>query len=129
MDRRLFLQTMTGLVASVRSGSAADETIHLGKRGIDVDYASYLSKHDIVYLSPALEGYEGFPIGNGDMGGMLWTPSGGLTLTLNKCDAWDDKAGFEPGNQTDLVSCGVLNIESLPVFDWIYLQDYQAKLS
>lgn len=129
MDRRLFLQIMTGVLASARNANAADEIIHLGKRGVDVDYASYLSKHDIVYLSPALEGYEGFPIGNGDMGGMLWTPSGGLSLTLNKCDAWDDRSGFEPGNQTDLVSCGALNIESLPVFDWIYLEDYEARLS
>src|SRR5262245_4335238 len=129
MHRRSFLQMISGFVASAANSFAAAETIHLGRHGLDVDYSSYVSKHDIVYLSPAFEGYEGFPIGNGDMGGMLWTPSGGFTLTLNKCDAWDDKNGFEPGNQTDLVSCGALNIESLPVFDWIYLEDFEARLS
>jgi hypothetical protein len=62
------------------------------------------------------------------MGGMLWTP-GDLRWTLNKGDAWDDKPGFEPGNQTDLVSCGLLTLRSLPVFDWLYLNDYEARLS
>ena len=27
---------------------------------------SYLLKHDIVYKTPAYEGFEGFPLGNGD---------------------------------------------------------------
>ena len=29
---------------------------------------SYLSKHDIVYKTPAYQGFEGFPFGNGDLG-------------------------------------------------------------
>ena len=32
----------------------------------------YLSKHDIVYFSPTQLEAEGFPMGNGDIGGMVW---------------------------------------------------------
>ena len=34
--------------------------------------ASYLTKHDVVYKTPAYEGFDGFPLGNGDLGGMVW---------------------------------------------------------
>ncbi len=36
--------------------------------GFNVDYKNYLSKHDIVFLSPNYEGFEGLNIGNGDLG-------------------------------------------------------------
>lgn len=39
---------------------------------------SYLSRHDIVYKTPAYEGFEGFPLGNGDMGGMMWNRPDGV---------------------------------------------------
>lgn len=47
---------------------AAEDTI-LSSPGVtpfEVDYPEYFSKHDIVYLTPPYEGYEGFPIGNGN---------------------------------------------------------------
>ena len=128
LNRRKFLQTVASLPASGLGALAAGAPSHLGPAGLDVDFESYLSSHDIVYLSPAEEGYEAFPLGNGDQGGMLWTPGGDLCWALNKSDAWDDKPGFEPGNQTDLVSCGLLKVHSLPVFDWMYLEDYRARL-
>jgi hypothetical protein len=49
---------------------------------LDVDYASFLSRNDIVYLSPAREGWEGLPLGNGRFGAQVWQPDG-LAFHLN----------------------------------------------
>ena len=47
--------------------------------------SSYLSKQDIVYKTPAYEGFEGFPLGNGDMGGMVWNTNNSTnSLDLSK---------------------------------------------
>ena len=36
-----------------------------------VDVSEYLARHDIVYRRPALKPYEGLPVGDGKMGGLL----------------------------------------------------------
>ena len=48
----------------------------------------YLSKHDIVYFSPTQLEAEGFPMGNGDIGGMVWNHDNGIELQINKNDLW-----------------------------------------
>ncbi len=55
-------------------------TVRVGQ--LDVDYASFLSRNDIVYLSPAREGWEGLPLGNGRLGAQAWQPDG-FTFQLN----------------------------------------------
>jgi len=129
MNRRDFCETLASLFACSPASGEAGGQAHLKDHKLNIDYAAYLSGHDLVYLSPAEDGWEAMPLGNGDLGGMLWNPGGDLFWTLNKSDAWDDRPGFEPGNQTDLVSCGALRLRSLPVFDWLYLQDFEARLS
>ncbi len=104
---------------------------------IKVDYEKYLSQHDIVYLSPAGGGYEGLPIGNGDLAAMVWTPPQGILCHINKSDLWDDapKGHFKHWGKkweeqaTCLRSAGELFIQnSLPAFDWKYLIDFEARL-
>ena len=61
---------------TVRLGWGAESTAELAVGnepglGFGVDYPVYFSGHDIVYLSPPVEGWEGFPLGNGDLGGMI----------------------------------------------------------
>lgn len=117
-------------------------TIAFDGEGVDLDRDAFLSGHDVVYLSPAVEGYEGFPVGNGDLGAMAWTPPDRLALQINKINTWDDapRGLFEPWEDarnpekselfTALRSCGELRIEpGLPVFDWMYLDDFEGRLS
>jgi len=111
-------------------------------KGLSVNREAFLSQHDVVYLSPAVDGYEGFPIGNGDLGAMGWTPPKELFFQINKTDTWDDAPPglFSPWEDaqdpdkaerfTSLRSCGQLRIEpGLPVFDWMYLKDFEGRLS
>lgn len=89
--------------------------------------SNYLSKHDIIYQSPAYEGFEGFPLGNGDLGGMIWNTHNGIEVQINKNDLFDQS--HEESRAT--LRGGVrLSIDlGSPGFEWIYLDDFEGRLS
>ena len=124
------------------SNGIGQDTIAFDGSDLSVDLPAFLSQHDIVYLSPATEGYDGFPVGNGDLGAMAWTPPDKLFFQINKTNTWDDapEGMFSPWEDrnnpgkselfTSLRSCGQLMIEpGLPAFDWMYLEDFEGRLS
>ncbi len=53
-----------------------------------------VSRHDLVYLSPPEDPTQGIPLGNGDVGALVWTEGSRIVIVLNKCDLMDD-ATFE----------------------------------
>lgn len=96
-----------------------------------------ISQHDIVYLSPPDDPILGLPIGNGDLGGLLWTEDSKLMVAVNKCDTWDDSpkqefrnwAKDEVENQTSLRHCCRVAIDfKMPVFDLLYQEDFEARI-
>lgn len=90
---------------------------------------NYLSKHDIVYFSPTQLEAEGFPMGNGDMGGMIWNHDDGIELQINKNDLWS-KSNREEGNLSVLKHAARLKIDfGIPVFNWIHLKNFEGRLS
>ena len=81
----------------------------------------YLSKHDIVYFSPTQLEAEGFPMGNGDIGGMVWNHDNGIELQINKNDLWT-KAQPEEYGMSLLRHAARLKIDfGAPVFSWVHL--------
>ena len=87
---------------------------------------SYLSQHDIVYLEPEFDSFNGFPLGNGDLGGMLWFTNEGITLQINKIDLYDKPAN---GRMT-LRSAGRLKVNlGVPCYSYMHLADFEARLS
>src|SRR3990170_7611722 len=102
-----------------------------------IDWPGRLSQHDVVYLSPPEDPSLGLPIGNGDLGSLLWTTDSKLVLAINKCDTWDDnKPGTfanwsreEEEAYTTLRHGGRLVLDfGCPVFDLLYQQDFWARL-
>ena len=102
-----------------------------------IDWPGRLSQHDVVYLSPPEDPSLGLPIGNGDLGALLWTTDSKLVLAINKCDTWDDNQPGDFSNwsreeeeaYTTLRHGGRLVIDfGCPVFDLLYQQDFQARL-
>ena len=101
--------------------------ILIGQNPLFVVDSTYLNKHDIVYKTPAYEGFEGFPVGNGDLGGMVWNTNNGLEVQINKTDLFD-----QPNKEslTTLRGGARLNIDlGAPGFEWIYLDDFDGRLS
>jgi hypothetical protein len=90
---------------------------------------SYLSKHDIVFLSPTQLEAEGFPMGNGDLGGMIWNHENGIEIQINKNDLWSEPDPRE-NDFSSLRHCGRLKIDfGAPVFSWIHMSDFEGRLS
>jgi len=102
-----------------------------------IDWPVRLSQHDVVYLSPPEDPSLGLPIGNGDLGALLWTTDSKLVLAINKCDTWDDNKPGPFGNwtraeeesYTTLRHGGRLVIDfGCPVFDLLYQKGFQARV-
>ncbi|MCX6925021.1 MAG: hypothetical protein NT154_17685, partial [Verrucomicrobia bacterium] len=118
---------MTGRVVGGAEGTAETADSKKQELGFGVDYPAYFSGHDIVYHSPPVEGWEGFPLGNGDLSGMIWCTPTGLKLQINKTDAWD-----RPNQETGMLlrSCGQLTLDfNVPCHEWLYLDEFEARLS
>ncbi len=135
-----------GLSQAAEGGQASDSSPtagplespfspHSGKW--EIAWPERLSQHDVVYLSPPEDPTLGLPIGNGDLGALVWTTRRELVLAINKCDTWDDnKRGHfhnwgreEEENYTTLRHCARLVIDlDCPAFDLLYQQDFQGRL-
>ena len=90
---------------------------------------NYLSKHDIVYFSPTQLEAEGFPMGNGNIGGMIWNNDNGIEMQINKNDLWT-KLSPDEGNTSILKHAARLKVDfGTPVFNWIHLKNFEGRLS
>ena len=94
-----------------------------------------ISQHDLVYHSPPEDPILGLPIGNGDIGALVWAESGRLMFAINKSNLWDvDSSNINVDNSKDeegtcLRHCGRLIIDfNMPVFDIMYLNDFSGRL-
>lgn len=91
------------------------------------DVRDYLRRHDVVFRSPMLHGFEGFPVGNGDMAAMVWNSEEGLCLQINKNDLW-----LHPDEEDNMIlrAAGQLKLDfGMPVFNYLYLDDFEGRLN
>ncbi|MFF2482485.1 carbohydrate-binding domain-containing protein [Paenibacillus sp. NPDC058071] len=102
--------------------SAADipnsEAFNGGAGVLDVDYASYLSKHDVVFQSPIADTKGSLMVGNGRVGGMVWDTQNGITMQVQGVDA----------SQEGFASQGLVNLYTTPGLNTGYTT-YNQRLS
>lgn len=53
---------------------------------VNISYKKYLSNHNVIYKSLTENSYDGLPIGNGHMAGIIQTRPSGLKLLVNRAD-------------------------------------------
>jgi hypothetical protein len=125
------------LSANASPPEVVESSFSPGQGQWEIAWPERLSQHDVVYLSPPEDPTLGIPIGNGDLGALLWTTNQEVVLAINKCDTWDDEtAGSfsnwghqEEENYTTLRHCGRLTIDlGCPALDLLYQQDFQGRL-
>lgn len=95
-----------------------------------------VARHDLVYLSPPDDPTQGIPLGNGDLGVLVWSEGSKLIFVLNKCDLWDDGpprlrnwAPAEEDYCSALRHAGRIVLDfGVPLFDLFYLSDFQGRL-
>jgi hypothetical protein len=90
---------------------------------LTVDYKGILSQHDVVYLTPPIAGHEGLILGDGEAGARLWNPPDRLVLQLNHSAFWNDSSPSPANDHGARVEIQT----GLPMFDWKYLRDYEAR--
>ena len=103
-----------------------------------ITWPERVSRHDLVYLAPPADPLQyGMPIGNGDIGALIWCDDRRIYIAFNKCDLWED-ASFGPfGNwrpeeeeysTTLRHGCRIVIDFGSPIFDTFYLSDFKARL-
>ncbi|MDQ1256397.1 MAG: hypothetical protein QG656_993, partial [Candidatus Hydrogenedentes bacterium] len=125
----LALPILFALVPAATGSEPTDAGMESAPFLVDV---SYLSRHDIVFQQPMQLEAEGFPLGNGDMGGLVWTCPEGIEFQINKNDVWS-----RPESGNDAASMGVprhcarVKVDfGMPVFSWIHhMNDFEGRFS
>jgi len=84
---------------------------------LNVDYAAYLSKHDVVYNKPNTNPLYGLTVGNGRVGAMVYSENG-LTMQVGGVDA----------SQQTAFSAGLVNLSTSPALD-DSSSNYQQRLA
>lgn len=69
-----------------------------------------VSAQRIVHRRPPTHWEHGFPLGNGDLGVMLWGDGGPLAFTLDKSDLWDLRANNDYLSQPDCNYAGLIRL-------------------
>jgi alpha-L-fucosidase 2 len=101
--------------AGVGGGTPAPTTVIDGPTGeafdpkvglLDIDYANYLSKHDVVYNQENTNPLYGLTVGNGRMGAMVWSANG-LTMQVGNVDE----------SQQNAFSAGLVNLSTTPALN------------
>ncbi len=112
-------QNTLNLQGTPMNSQQQGSTVAFNGTSLSVDYSSYLSQHDLVYHAPPLESSQAMPIGDGDMGAMLWSP-GKVMLQIQKNDLWDDppvqtsEQASRFANSWSLLSAGRVGINCSP---------------
>ncbi|HYQ65020.1 glycosyl hydrolase family 95 catalytic domain-containing protein [Actinophytocola sp.] len=121
--RVLSVAVLTGTALAVipattpASASPTDAAFSSSAGRLDVDYAAYLARHDIVYNRPNTNPAYGLTVGNGRTGAMAWQANG-LTMQVSSVDA----------SQQTAFGAGLVNLSTSPAMESGY-STYQQRLS
>lgn len=79
----------------------------------------------------------GMPIGNGDIGALVWCDDRRIIIAFNKCDLWEDAAfgafcNWKPEQEESSTTlrhgCRIIIDFRVPIFDAFYLKNFEARL-
>lgn len=104
----------------------------------NISWPGKLSQYDLVYQSPPKDPLQGIPLGNGEVGVLIWCEDSRIIAAVNKSDLWDDAAFGHFRNwhkeEEDLSTtlrhaCRIIIDFKLPIFSTLFLSDFSARLS
>ena len=100
---------------------------------LNVDFASLISRADLHYTEPASRSEEGLPVGNGRMGGFVWTSPSALKFQINRVDVFgcDSTTTSFPRADTDYAGgCGYVDINLADAGEDVFAgKDFRQHLS
>jgi len=96
--------------------SADTQSLNTSTGGLDVNYAGYLSRDDVVFNTPITNPVNASQAGNGKVGMMVWN-SNGLTAQVSGVDTSEQSA----------FSAGLVNFQTSPGIDTGYSKFQQRQ--
>jgi alpha-L-fucosidase 2 len=99
---------------SPASAAPSDAAFNSSTGALNVDYAGYLAKHDIVYNRPNTNPLYGLTVGNGRTGAMAWSQNG-LTMQVSGVDL-AEQSTYAAGN-LNLQLAGTSTTQRLSLYD------------
>ncbi|MDB5105122.1 MAG: hypothetical protein JWP91_2811 [Fibrobacteres bacterium] len=109
--------TVMACLAAFSPSFAVNHAFDQAKGALSVDYARYLSKHDIAFNKPITDPKHAMTVGNGRVGAAVWNAKG-ITMQVTGVDA----------SPQTCFSQGQLNLSTLPRMDTGYAS-FQQVLS
>ena len=103
----------------------------------EIAWPGRVAQYDLVYKSPPVDPMQGIPLGNGDVGALIWTEDSKIIIVVNKCDLWDDakpdtadnwKNEKDEHSTTQRHACRIIIDFKYPVFNTLYLSGFTARL-
>lgn len=95
-----------------------------------------LPKHDLYYGTPNNDPAAGIPLGDGDMGSLVWLEADAIHIHINKTDLWDDTtldSVYNSGEDENLTCWrhgGEITVKfGSPCFEYIYQKEFEQRLS
>ena len=108
---------MLAVPAGPAQASPTDAAFNSATGALNVNYAGYLSKHDVVYNRLNTNPLHGLTVGNGRTGAMVWNANG-LTMQTSGVDL----------AQQSTYAAGHVNLSTSPQLD-SGVSTYQQRLS
>src|SRR5687767_7152899 len=71
-----------------------------------IDYARLVSRADLVYDKPVRRSEEGMPVGNGTLGGLVWTTPTAFHTQLNRVDVFANNSASNAFYERHTDYCG-----------------------
>src|SRR5689334_22543068 len=100
---------------------------------LDVDYRRLVSRADLDYTTPAARSEEGMPVGNGQMGSLVWTSPSAMKFQINRVDVFaeDARSVSFPQADSDYASgCGYVDINLVDAGDDVFTgKEFNQHLS
>ncbi len=94
-----------------------------GSRIMKVDYKSLVSRADLSYDTPVTRSEEGMPVGNGQMGSLVWTTPSAIHFQINRTDVFSvgcNTNSFPIAHTTYANGCGYLDINVVDYGDDVF---------
>ncbi|MCP4309681.1 MAG: glycoside hydrolase, partial [Bacteroidetes bacterium] len=88
-----------------------------------VDYRSLVSRADLSYDVPATRSEEGMPVGNGNMGSLVWTTPSAMHFQINRNDVFAmgcNTTSFQSGHTNYSHGCAYVDINFIDYGDEVF---------
>lgn len=98
--------------------------------GDQINYPDLISHADLVYHQPVINSEAGMPVGNGNMGSLVWTTPSAIHFQINRVDIFGNSSASDNFYQRNTDYCGGAGFVDVDFGEEVFTDhDFLEKLS